>query len=91
MTHRERALAATLLAAVLCLGPLVPVLSVTAAQDSATGPDEALIRKLIKGMTIEEKVGQMFMTYAYGQSVDDPDPAMVAANQAAYGWTTSNS
>jgi beta-N-acetylhexosaminidase len=61
------------------------MLSVTAAPSGGSGRDEAFIRKIIKGMTLEEKVGQMFMTYAYGQSADDPDPAMVAANQDAYG------
>jgi beta-N-acetylhexosaminidase len=39
----------------------------------------------VGSMTLEEKVGQMFMTYAYGQRVDDPDPAMVAANRSTYG------
>ena len=91
MTHRARPFAATLAAALLCLGLLVPMLSPAAAAPGASDGDEAFIRKLMKGMTLEEKVGQMFMTYAYGQSADDPDPAMVAANQAAYGWTTSNS
>ena len=84
MTHRARPLAATLMAALLCLGFLVPMLSPAAAAPRASDRNEAFIRKLMKGMTIEEKVGQMFMTYAYGQTADDPDPAMVAANQDAY-------
>jgi hypothetical protein len=85
MAHRVRRTAVALVTALLCLGLLVPMLSVTAAPGGGAGRDEAFIRKVIKGMTIEEKVGQMFMTYAYGQSADDPDPAMVAANQDAYG------
>ena len=85
MTHRTRPFAATLVAAILCLGLLVPMLSAGASPEGGRGEDEAFIRKLMKGMTLEEKVGQMFMTYAYGQSSDDSDPAMVAANQDAYG------
>jgi beta-N-acetylhexosaminidase len=85
MTHRARPLAATLVAALLCLGLLVPMLAPAAAAPGGTDRDESFIRKLIKGMTIEEKVGQMFMTFAYGQSSDDEDPAMVALNQETYG------
>jgi beta-N-acetylhexosaminidase len=36
-------------------------------------------------MTLEEKVGQLFVPYAYGRSAADPDPAMVAANRALFG------
>lgn len=36
-------------------------------------------------MTLPEKVGQLFVVNAFGQSVDDPSPAAVQANQAAYG------
>jgi beta-N-acetylhexosaminidase len=85
MALRVRRSAAALVTALLCFGLLVPTLSATAKPSGGAGRDEAFIRKLIKGMSLEEKVGQMFMTYAYGQSANDPDPAMVAANQAAYG------
>lgn len=43
------------------------------------------IESKLRHMTLEEKVGQLFMTYAYGQSVADPDPAMVSANRHDYG------
>jgi beta-N-acetylhexosaminidase len=85
MTHRARPLAANLVAALLFLGLLVPMLAPAAAAPAASGHDEAFIRKLMKGMSLEEKVGQIFMTYAYGQSAGDPDPAMVALNQKTYG------
>lgn len=39
-------------------------------------------------MTLEEKVGQLFMTYGYGQTVADPDPAMVAGNRNDHGVDT---
>jgi beta-N-acetylhexosaminidase len=85
MSHRVRRSAAALVTALMCFGLLVPALSATARPNGGAGRDEAFIRKLIGGMSLEEKVGQMFMTYAYGQSANDPSPAMVAANQDAYG------
>jgi beta-N-acetylhexosaminidase len=36
-------------------------------------------------MTLEEKVGQLFMTYAYGATEDTQAPADVAANQKTHG------
>lgn len=39
----------------------------------------------IRHMTLEEKVGQLFVTYAYGDSVDANDSASVAANQSTFG------
>jgi beta-N-acetylhexosaminidase len=45
----------------------------------------AWIEAQIRQMTLEEKVGQMFVTYAYGERADDPDPAMVAENRKLYG------
>lgn len=66
----------------------------TGAQ-SADGPDAAppgledhvphgWIINRIRRMTLEEKVGQLFITYAYGQSVDDADPR----NQTDHGVHT---
>jgi len=36
-------------------------------------------------MALEEKVGQLFVTYVYGETADTQAPADVAANQARYG------
>jgi beta-N-acetylhexosaminidase len=36
-------------------------------------------------MTLERKVGQLFVTYAYGDRAVAPDPVDVAANRAAHG------
>lgn len=36
-------------------------------------------------MSLEEKVGQLFVTYAYGDSADTTDPADVARNRDLYG------
>jgi beta-N-acetylhexosaminidase len=39
------------------------------------------LMRIVDRMSLEEKVGQMFMTYAYGTDADAPDPR----NQAEYG------
>lgn len=44
---------------------------------------------MIKRMTLEEKVGQLFVTYGYGRTVADTDPAMVAANRRDHGVDTT--
>lgn len=43
------------------------------------------VERLINEMTLEEKVGQLFVTYAYGQTADTTDPADVANNQRDLG------
>lgn len=58
------------------------------ASSPANGPSSREVTRKIAGMTLEEKVGQLFMTYAYGRSVDDRSPDMMAANQQAHGVAT---
>ncbi len=53
--------------------------------ESASGDQ---IQSKIRHMTLEEKVGQMFMLQAYGQSANDRAPAVVAGNQKLYGVDT---
>ncbi len=43
----------------------------------------------LKDMTLEEKVGQLFMTYAYGESATDPSASMIASNQKDHGVDTA--
>src|SRR3712207_3189190 len=50
------------------------------------GRDE--IQSKVQNMTLEEKVGQMFMLQVFGQSVNDRDPAITEANQKLYGVDT---
>jgi len=50
---------------------------------AAGGPDgrhDAALRRLISRMTLEEKVGQLFVMRVYGHSATDPDQADVDAN-----------
>ena len=43
------------------------------------------IDQIIKRMTLQEKVGQLFVTYAYGQTADTTEPADVAHNEQELG------
>jgi beta-N-acetylhexosaminidase len=54
----------------------------------ASGQAAAVALRL-KKMTLAEKVGQLVMTYAYGASASDADPAMVAANRRLAGVSTA--
>ncbi|MFC0534134.1 glycoside hydrolase family 3 protein [Phytohabitans kaempferiae] len=46
------------------------------------------VGRLLARMTLEQKVGQLFATYAYGAHATAPDPADAALNRAAYGVDT---
>ncbi len=59
------------------------------APDATAGPpaaaEEDWVETTLASMTLEEKVGQLFMTNVYGSTADTQAPADVAANQALYG------
>ena len=59
------------------------------APDAAAGPpaaaEEDWVETTLASMTLEEKVGQLFMTNVYGSTADTQAPADVAANRALYG------
>ena len=55
-----------------------------AAPAQAAGKDPGILR-MIEQMTLEEKVGQLFVLQVYGKSADTTAPADVAANQKLYG------
>lgn len=46
---------------------------------------DRFVKAVVKRMTLEEKVGQLFVTYAYGQTADTTNPADVANNQRDLG------
>jgi beta-N-acetylhexosaminidase len=64
----------------LLLGCALAVAVAIAPGASADRDEDRLIRKIDR-MSLEQKVGQMFMTYAYGTEVDQADPR----NQSTYG------
>ncbi|SDE13565.1 glycoside hydrolase family 3 protein [Glycomyces harbinensis] len=79
-THPRR----TVLAA--ALGAAAAVAAAGTAQ--AHGGDKErrrFVKRRLKAMSLEQKVGQLFTTYAYGQTADTTAAADVANNQAAHG------
>ncbi|MFK4151833.1 glycoside hydrolase family 3 protein [Streptomyces fungicidicus] len=59
---------------------------------AATGPsapDDRKLRALISRMTLEEKVGQLFVMRVYGHSATDPDQADIDANLKEIGVRTA--
>ncbi|MFG2879243.1 glycoside hydrolase family 3 protein [Streptomyces sp. NPDC048337] len=52
-------------------------------------PDRARLRRLMDGMSLAEKVGQLFVSRAYGHSATDPDPADAEKNQSLFGVRTA--
>ncbi|MCY0948931.1 glycoside hydrolase family 3 C-terminal domain-containing protein [Streptomyces sp. H27-S2] len=47
------------------------------------------MRGLVEGMSLAEKVGQLFVSRAYGHSATDPDPADAERNLALFGVRTA--
>jgi beta-N-acetylhexosaminidase len=47
-------------------------------------PEQAWVERTLRGMSLEEKVGQLFVTVAYGEHADVPD----ARNRGEYGLDT---
>jgi beta-N-acetylhexosaminidase len=71
------------LASATAVGLLAIAVQATA---SAASPDPVAAR--LAQMTLEQKVGQLFSTYVYGDSATTTNPADVAANESAYGVDT---
>ncbi|MFJ4692058.1 glycoside hydrolase family 3 protein [Streptomyces sp. NPDC088766] len=61
----------------------------TAHADTAHAHTDRRLRALISRMSLEEKVGQVFVTRVYGHSATDPDPADADANLAELGVRTA--
>ncbi|MGV9756013.1 glycoside hydrolase family 3 protein [Streptomyces tricolor] len=55
----------------------------------AAVPDDRRLRALISRMTLEEKVGQLFVTRVYGHSATAPDQADIDANLKEIGVRTA--
>lgn len=89
---RRRAVPSVLAAVALSLPALA--VSVPAAATPAAAADHSSIDRQVRaamaGMTLPEKIGQMFVTYVYGDSATTTTPADVAQNQALYGADVHN-
>lgn len=98
MRHRfgRRAALAVVSAGVLLSATLSAVAVETppvAGQVGAPGHSEdatyrGKIISLLRHMTLEEKVGQLFVVEVFGQDADTVSPVMAARNQALYGVDT---
>ncbi len=83
----------SLLMLALALAPTSNAISPQAASPaSVSGADkhkpdkgDRWVRDTMRRMTVQEKVGQLFMTQAYGETADTQAPADVALNQSTYG------
>ncbi|MBM9510441.1 glycoside hydrolase family 3 protein [Actinacidiphila acididurans] len=64
--------------------------SAAARADALGAADRRRIRALIGRMSIEEKVGQLFVMRVYGSSATDPAPDDVAANQSQMGVSNAD-
>jgi beta-N-acetylhexosaminidase len=72
-------------ASAIALATAAPASASSAAgSGAATDPAHAALAR----MTIDQKIGQLFETYAYGSSATDVTPAEAKANQALYGVNT---
>jgi beta-N-acetylhexosaminidase len=79
MTHPRR----TVLAA--ALGAAAAAATASAAQAGGARGEKRFVKRRLKAMSLEEKVGQLFTVYAYGRTVDTTDAADVAKNQETHG------
>ncbi|HEY7049990.1 MAG TPA: glycoside hydrolase family 3 N-terminal domain-containing protein, partial [Jatrophihabitantaceae bacterium] len=55
---------------------------------ASAGPPSDSIKARLAQMTLEQKIGQLFATYVYGDSAAAPSAADAAQNRAAYGVDT---
>lgn len=74
-----------ILAALAAAGMLAAVVAV--APDAAAAPAQRTdaAQAALAGMSLDQKIGQLFETYVYGDSATTTDPAYTAPNQALYG------
>ncbi|MGP3683752.1 glycoside hydrolase family 3 protein [Streptomyces sp. IBSNAI002] len=57
----------------------------TAAAVTGSAPDERHLRRLLDGMDLARKVGQLFVVRVYGHRADAPDPVDERANRRLHG------
>ena len=78
-THPRR----TVLAA--ALGAAAAAATAGTAQAHTDRDERRFVKRRLKAMSLEAKVGQLFTVYAYGRTADTTDPADVARNQETHG------
>lgn len=71
-------------AGLLVTAATVATTAAATAPAGAPGPD-ATVQHWLDSMSLEQKVGQLFVTYVYGDSATTTNPAYTSQNQALYG------
>ncbi|RDG36745.1 glycoside hydrolase family 3 protein [Streptomyces corynorhini] len=84
---RRALLTATAVAAAAVCATALPAHAVPGPIPSRRYPDR--LRRLVSRMSLEEKVGQLFVMRVYGHSATDPDRADADANLAEIGVRTA--
>ncbi|MFJ8755761.1 glycoside hydrolase family 3 protein [Streptomyces cyaneofuscatus] len=69
--------------------PLAATASAHPADASTNASTDRRLRRIIAGMSLEEKVGQLFVMRVYGHSATDPDQADIDANLKEIGVRTA--
>ncbi|MFI5738784.1 glycoside hydrolase family 3 protein [Streptomyces anulatus] len=87
-TSRRTLLTATAAATAAAAAGVLAVPSAASADSTNTSTDRRL-RRIIAGMSLEEKVGQLFVMRVYGHSATDPDQADIDANLKEIGVRTA--
>ncbi|HEY5836042.1 glycoside hydrolase family 3 protein [Streptomyces sp.] len=89
--HHRPSRRTVLTAAATASAALATGIPTAAAQEASLSvADKRQIRTLIERMSLEEKVGQLFVMRVYGSSATDPAPADVAANQSEIGVSNAD-
>ncbi|WP_078900741.1 glycoside hydrolase family 3 protein [Streptomyces sp. SBT349] len=78
--RRER-LRRPLIAVALTAGVLLATPAAEGAAGARPAPDASWVDDRLAAMTLEEKVGQLFVTYAYGATADTTSPQDVERNR----------
>ncbi|MER8264918.1 glycoside hydrolase family 3 protein [Streptomyces griseus] len=87
-TSRRTLLTATAAATAAAATGALAVPSAASAHPTNASSDRRL-RRIIAGMSLEEKVGQLFVMRVYGHSATDPDQADIDANLKEIGVRTA--
>ncbi|GAB2743041.1 glycoside hydrolase family 3 protein [Streptomyces bullii] len=71
------------------IAAVTTALAVRGTAHAGAAPDDARLRALVSRMTLEEKVGQLFVMRVYGHSATAPDQADIDANLKEIGVRTA--
>ncbi|MEI5033451.1 glycoside hydrolase family 3 protein [Streptomyces sp. S1A(2023)] len=88
-TSRRTLLTATATATAAAATGALAATPSAASAPTTNAPTDRRLRRIIAGMSLEEKVGQLFVMRVYGHSATDPDQADIDANLKEIGVRTA--